>query len=213
MHPLPIRNPCCYLCFDQSAGLIEDFQWTSHFLSSVQFSSVTQSCPTFCDSMNRSMPGLSLLSITNSWSSPKLTCIKLVMPSSHLILCRLLLLLPPTPPSIRVFSNESTLRMKWPKYWNFSLSISPSSEHPELVSFRMDWLDLLALSFLSFCKGLQLPALLLDPSGCFFCDVIAPQGSKVLKGLEPGKLQVKHLLYMMTFLVVFLRLFLFGEKS
>ena len=67
------------------------------------------------------------------------------MPSSHLILCRPLLLLPPIPPSIRVFSNESTLRMRWPKYWSFSLSISPSNEHPELVSFRMDWFDLLAV--------------------------------------------------------------------
>ena len=67
------------------------------------------------------------------------------MPSSHLILCRPLLLLPPIPPSIRVFSNESTLRMRWPKYWSFSFSISPSNEHPELVSFRMDWLDLLAV--------------------------------------------------------------------
>uniref|UniRef100_A0AC11DGN9 Uncharacterized protein n=2 Tax=Ovis aries TaxID=9940 RepID=A0AC11DGN9_SHEEP len=66
------------------------------------------------------------------------------MPSSHLILCRPLLLLPPVPPSIRVFASESTLRMKWPKYWSFSLSISPSNEHPGLVSFRMDWLDLLA---------------------------------------------------------------------
>ena len=66
-------------------------------------------------------------------------------PSSHLILCRRLLLLPPIPPSIRVFSNESTLRMRWPKYWSFSLSISPSNEHPGLVSFRMDWLDLLAV--------------------------------------------------------------------
>ena len=94
----------------------------------------------------------------------------------------------------------------------FSSSISPSNEHPGLVSFRMNWLDLLALSFISFCKGLQLPALLLDPSGCFFCDVIAPQGSKVLKGLEPGKLQVKHLLCMITFLV-FLRLFLLQKKS
>ena len=82
------------------------------------------------------------LSITNSQSSPKLMCIKLVIPSSHLILCRSLLLLPPIPPSIRVFSNESTLRMRWPKYWSFSLSISPSSEHPGLISFRMDWLDL-----------------------------------------------------------------------
>ena len=67
------------------------------------------------------------------------------MPSSHLILCRPLLLLPPIPPSIRVFSNESTLHMRWPKYWSFSLSISPSNEHPGLVSFRMDWLDLLAV--------------------------------------------------------------------
>ena len=67
------------------------------------------------------------------------------MPSSHLILCRPLLLLPPSPPSIRVFSNESTLRMRWPKYWSFSFSISPSSEHPALISFRMDWLDLLAV--------------------------------------------------------------------
>ena len=68
-----------------------------------------------------------------------------VMPSNHLILCRLLLLLPPIPPSIRVFSNESTLHMRWPKYWSFSFSISPSSEHPGLISFRMDWLNLLAV--------------------------------------------------------------------
>jgi len=67
------------------------------------------------------------------------------MSSSHLILCHLLLLLPPIPPSIRVFSNESTLRMRWPKYWRFSFSISPSKEHPGLISFRMDWLDLLAV--------------------------------------------------------------------
>ena len=71
--------------------------------------------------------------------------IELVMPSSHLILCRSLLLLPPILPSIRVFSNESTLRMRWPKYWSFSFNISPSSEHPGLISFRMDWLDLLAV--------------------------------------------------------------------
>ena len=85
------------------------------------------------------------LSITNSRSSPKLMCIESLMPSSHLILCHPLLLLPPIPPSIRVFSIESTLRMSWPKYWSFSLSISPSNEHPGLVSFRMDWLDLLAV--------------------------------------------------------------------
>jgi len=81
------------------------------------------------------------LSITNSQSSPKLTCVELVMPSSHLILCHPLLLLPPIPPIIRVFSNESTLRMRWPKYWSSSFSISPSNEHPGLVSFRMDFID------------------------------------------------------------------------
>ena len=85
------------------------------------------------------------LSITSFQSSPKLKCIKSVMPSSHLILCRPLLLLPPIPPSIKVFSNMSTLRVRWPKYWSLSLSISPSKEHPRLVSFRMDWLDLLAV--------------------------------------------------------------------
>ena len=85
------------------------------------------------------------LPITNSWSSPKLMSIKLVMPSSHFILCRPLLLLPSMPPSIRVFSNESTLHIRWPKYWNFSFSISPSKEHPGLISLRMDWLDLLAV--------------------------------------------------------------------
>ena len=85
------------------------------------------------------------LSITNSQSSLKLMSIKSVMPSGHLILCRPLLLLPPIPPSIRVFSNESTFCMRWPKYWSFSFSISPSNEHPELISFRMDWLDRLAV--------------------------------------------------------------------
>ena len=85
------------------------------------------------------------LSITNSRSLPKLMAIESVMPSNHLILCRPLLLLSPVPPSIRVFSNESTLHMRWPKYWSFSFSISPCNEHPGLVSFRMDWLDLLAV--------------------------------------------------------------------
>ena len=85
------------------------------------------------------------LSITNSQSSLRLTSIESVMQSSHLILCHPLLLLPPIPPSIRVFSNESTLRMRWPKYWSFSFSIIPSNEHPGLISFRMDWLDLLAV--------------------------------------------------------------------
>ena len=84
------------------------------------------------------------LSITNSWSSPKLMSIESVMPSSHLILCHPLLLLPPVPPSTRVFSSESAPHIRWPKYWSFSFSISPSNEHLGLVSFRMDWLDLLA---------------------------------------------------------------------
>ena len=85
------------------------------------------------------------MSITNSQRSLKLTSIQLVVPSSHLILCRPLLLLPPIPPSIRVFSNESTLHMRWPKYWSFSFRIIPSKEIPGLISFRMDWLDLLAV--------------------------------------------------------------------
>ena len=104
-------------------------------LASVQFSSVAQSCPTLCDPMNCSTPGLPVHH----------QLLELVMPSSHLILCHPLLLLPPIPPSIRVFSNESTLRMRWPKYWRFSFSIIPSKEHPGLISFRMDWLDLLAV--------------------------------------------------------------------
>ena len=85
------------------------------------------------------------LSITNSWSSLKLISIESVMPSSHLILCCPLLLLPPIPPSIKVFSSESTLHKRWPKYWNFSFNINPSNEQPGLISFRMDWLDLLAV--------------------------------------------------------------------
>ena len=89
--------------------------------------------------------GQASLSITNCQSLPKLMSIESVIPSSHLILCCPLLFLPPIPPSIRVFSSESTLHMRWPKYWSFSLSISPSNEHPGLISFKMDWLDLHAV--------------------------------------------------------------------
>ena len=125
--------------------VVREIMTTTHSIhicsSSVQFSSVAQLCPTLCDPMNRQAS----LSITNSRSSLKLMSIESVMPSSHLILCRPILLLPPIPPSIRVFSNESTLRMRWLKYWSFSFSISPSNEHPGLISFRMDWLDLLAV--------------------------------------------------------------------
>ena len=110
-------------------------------ISSVQFSHSVMSDSLWPHELQHARP----LSITNSWSSPKLMCIELVMPSSHLILCHPLLLLPPISPSIRVFSNESTLCMSWPKYWSFSFSISPSKEHPGLISFRMDWLDLLAV--------------------------------------------------------------------
>ena len=112
-------------------------------ISSVEFSSVAQSCPTLCDPMNCSTPGLPVHHKLPEFT--RLTSIESVMPSSHLILCHPLLLLPPIPPSFRVFSNESTLCMRWPKYWRFSFSIIPSKEIPGLISFRMDWLDLLAV--------------------------------------------------------------------
>ena len=108
-----------------------------------QFSSVAQSCLTLGNTMDLSHEAS--LSITNSWSLLKLMSIELAMPSNHLILCHPLLLLPSMFPSIRVFSNELVLRVKRPKYWSFSFSISPSNEHPGLVSFRMDWLNLLAV--------------------------------------------------------------------
>ena len=112
-------------------------------LNGHQFNSVTQLCPTLCDPMNCSTPGL--LSITNSWSLLKLMSIELVMPSKQLSLCCPLLLTPSILPSIRVFSSESVLRIKWPKYWSFSFSIIASNEYSGLISFRMDWLDILAV--------------------------------------------------------------------
>ena len=105
-------------------------------------SSFVQSCPTLWDPMDCSTPGS--LSI-NSWSLPKLMSINSVMPSKHLNLCQSLLLLPPIFPSISVFSKESVLCMRWPKYWSFSFSISTSNEFSELISFSIDWLDLLAV--------------------------------------------------------------------
>ena len=110
---------------------------------SVQLSSVAQSCPSLCAPWIAARQGSP--SITNSQSLPKLMSIDPVMPSSLLTLCRPLLLLPPIPPSIRVFSNESILCMRWPKYWSFSVSISPSKKHQGLISFRRDWLDLLSV--------------------------------------------------------------------
>ena len=110
---------------------------------SVQFSSVAQSCPALCDPTNRSMPGLPVHHQLPEFI--RLMSIESVMPSSHLILGHPLLLLPSIFPSIRVFSNESTLHMRWPKYWSFSFSIIPSKEIPGPISFRMDGLDLLAV--------------------------------------------------------------------
>ena len=129
-----------------------------------QFSLVTQSCPTLCDPMDCSTPGLPVhhqlpeftqthvhwalqasLSITSFQSLPKLMSIESVMPSNHLILCCPLLFSPSIFPSIRVFSNESVLHIRWPKYWSFRFNISPSNEHSGLISFRMDWLDLLTV--------------------------------------------------------------------
>ena len=106
-------------------------------------SSVTQACPTLWGPMNQSTPGLPVHHKLPEFTQTHVH--QSVIPSSHLSLCRLLLLLPPIPLSIRVFSNESTLRMRWPKYWSFSFSISPSIEHSGLISFRVDWLDLLVV--------------------------------------------------------------------
>ena len=114
-------------------------------LLGVQFSSVQSLSRVQLFATPRIAACQASLSITNSRNSLRLTSIKSVMPSSHLILCHPLLLLPAIPPSIRVFSNESTLHMRCPKYWSFSFSIIPSKEHPGLISFRMDWLDLLAV--------------------------------------------------------------------
>ena len=107
------------------------------------FSSVTQSCSTPYDPMDCSTPGLPVHHQLPEFTQTHVHQVR--MPSSHLILWRPLLLLPPIPPSIRVFSNESALCIRWPKYWSFSFNISPSNEHSGLISFRMDWLDLLAV--------------------------------------------------------------------
>ena len=156
-------------------GLIAANPW--HFWSSVQFSSVQ-----FSSSVVRLFvtPWIAAcqasLSITNSWSSLRLTSIESVMPSSHLILCHPLLLLPPIPPSIRVFSNESTLRMRWPKYWSFSFSIIPSKEILGLISFRMDWLDLLAVqrTLKSLLQHHSSKASILQCSACFTVQLSHP---------------------------------------
>ena len=116
--------------------------WFLHLIS-LQFSSVQSLSRVWLSATPWIAAHQASLSITNSWSLLKLMSIESVIPSSHLILCLPLFLLPPIPPSIRVFSNESTLLTRWPKYWSFSFSVSPSNEHPGLIYFRMDWLDLL----------------------------------------------------------------------
>ena len=108
-----------------------------------QFSSVSQSCPTLCDPMNHSTPGLPVHHHLPEFTQTRVHRVRDAIQPSHPLLS--LLLLPPIPPSIRVFSSESILRMRWPKYWSSSFSIIPSKEHPGLISFRMDWLDLLAV--------------------------------------------------------------------
>ena len=114
----------------------------AYFSSWRVFSSVAQLCPTLCDPMDAYQVSLS---ITNSWSLLKLMSIESVMLCNHLILCHPLLLLPSIFPSIRVFSKESVLCIRWPNYWSFSFSISPSNEYSGLISFKIDWLDLLAV--------------------------------------------------------------------
>ena len=131
--PSPVEH---LLCLHRSTPI---HGWHVQF-TSVQFSSAAQLCPTLCDPMNCSTPGLPV-----QHQLLRLTSIESVMPFRHLILGCSLLLLPSIPPSIRVFSNESTLHMRWPKYWSFNFSISPSNEHPGLISFRMDLLDLVAV--------------------------------------------------------------------
>ena len=121
---------------------IDDYNMEYAYSQSV--SSVAQSCLTLCDPMNREARQTSL-SITNCWSLPKLMSIESVMPSNHLILCHPLHFLPSVFPSIRIFSNESVLRIRWTKYWSFSFDISPSNEYSGLIPFRMDWFDLLAV--------------------------------------------------------------------
>ena len=111
-------------------------------VQTVQFSSVAQSCPILCNPMNRNTPGLS---VHHQLPEPTQTHVHCVSDAKHLILCRPLFLLPSSFPSIRVFSRDSALAIRWPKYWSFIFNISPSSEHPGLISFRMDWLDLLAV--------------------------------------------------------------------
>ena len=141
------NNPLITNAISRDLDPRSDVHWTLHTSIPTQFSSVQFSHSIMSDSFETPwiVARQASLSITNSWSLLKLMSIKSVMPSNHLILCRPLLLLPPIPSSIKVFSNESTLCMRWPKYWSFRFSISPFNEYPGLISFNMNWLDLLAV--------------------------------------------------------------------
>ena len=141
-------------------------------LYSVQFSSVTRSCPTHCDPWTTARQAS--LPITKSQSLLKLMSIELVMPSNHLILCHFLLLLPSIFPSIRVFSNESVLHIKQPKYWSFSFSISPSNEYSGLISFRTGWISLKSKGLLSLLQHRSLKASVLRHSAFFMVQLSHP---------------------------------------
>ena len=154
------------------------FSLSFHFQEgSVQFSLVAQSCLTLCDPMDCITPGLPVHH--NSRSLPKLMSTELVMPSNHLILCHPLLRLPSIFSSIRVFSNESARCLRWPKYWSFSFSISPSNEYPGLISFRMDCLDLLAVqgTLKSLLQHHSSKASILQHSAFFTVQISHPYGS------------------------------------
>ena len=146
----------------------------ARIIKTAQFSSVTQSCPTLCDPMNRSTPGLPVHHQLPEFTQTHVH--RASVPCSHLILGRPLLLLPPIAPSISVFSSESTLRMRWPKYWSFSFSIILSKEIPGLISFRMDWLDLLAVQWTlkSLLQHHSLKASILQYSAFFIVQLSHP---------------------------------------
>ena len=150
--------------------------WMCISLTKLQFTSVQLLSHVRLFATPGIAPCQASLSVNNSRSSPRLMFIEMVMPSSHLILCHPLLFLPLTPPSIRVFSNESTLHMRWPKYWSFSFSIIPSKEHPGLISFRMDWLDLLAVqgTFKSLLQHHSSKASILRRSAFFIVQLSHP---------------------------------------
>ena len=144
--------------------------------SSVQFSSVQSLSPVWLFATPWIAARQASLSITNSQGPPKPMSMESMMPSNHLILCRPLLLLPLIFPSIRIFSNESALRISWPKYWGFSFHISPSNEHPGLISFRMDWLDLFAVqgTLKSFLQHRSSKASILRCSAFFIVQLSHP---------------------------------------